>query len=213
MKATQRLADELEALLDRNPPEEEIHTFIAAHPGIFGHEQPSYASTRVIQGLLSKFPITPDRVPDFLSVAFMPGSMQFPSRIYAYELKRADCALFATHARLSKDLNDAWMEGVESLRLIGLNYSDFVRRAIKKIAATQNATLGDNRLTFTSDHNRPRCGVRILIGRRASLAPEDVMRVRELAFTTNFSIVVATYDSLLDELRGKEEGELTGWGW
>lgn len=99
--AKRNLADEFESLLSRNPREERLHAFIRSHPSLLNVS--TYGSERATQGLLSKFPISPDRVADFvyLSVAF--DNPQYPDRIDVFELKRADVKLFTTHNRFSKD--------------------------------------------------------------------------------------------------------------
>ena len=208
-------ADNFEFLLRDNPTEEQIHSFIVGHPFVFGHRNRYHVTDHMAQGLLSKFPITVDRIPDFTSVSVYLKHDQRPNQICVWELKRPNVQLFSSHARMSKDLNDAWMEGVESLRLIAFNYLDFVRRAIKTVRANNNSTVPETELPSypLPDYYRPRCRVRIIIGRRSALSPEDLMRVRELAYTTNFSISIATYDSLLDDLRQIEHGEANYWGW
>jgi hypothetical protein len=206
----QNVADDFERLLARSSAEEKIHAFIRKHPSLLAVS--TYKSERATQGLLSKFPISPDRIADFVYLSLALHDPQYPDRIDVFELKRADVSLFTTHNRFSKDLNDAWMEGVESLRLISLNYQDFVRRALKRLIAPR-----EMRQTYmsavVSDYRRPRVRVRIVIGRRSSLSAEDRARVRELDFSTNSSIAVVTYDTLLDELREREATDITRWRW
>lgn len=208
--ATRNLTDEFEKLLSSNPREEKLHAFIRSHPALLNVS--TYGSARATQGLLSKFPISPDRVADFVYLSVSFDNPQYPDRIDVFEIKRADVKLFTTHNRFSKDLNDAWMEGVESLRLISLNYIDFVRRAVKRLA-TQTRVRRSYASAFVSDYRRPRVRVRIIIGRRSTLSAEDRARIRELDFSTNSSIAVVTYDSLLDELRGQEPADISRWRW
>jgi len=212
-----QVADDLEALLKNNPPEEEIHSFIEDYPFLLGHDNGSVINDRVAEGLLKKFAIAPDRIPDFIFLSIALQHTQHPNRIDVFELKRPDSQLFSTHNRLSKDLNDAWMEAVEAQRLIGLNYTDFLRRAIKEVINNhKNKSVWDQRHIAQGngyDRDRPRCSFRILIGRRASLSSEEMMRVRELGFSTNFNITISTYDSLLDDLRGRDRGETSRWRW
>lgn len=193
---TRSTSDDFERLLAENPREEKIHAFVKSHPALLD-VYPGGSRDNVTEGLLSKFPIAPDRIADFVYLSVALDGRQYPDRIDVFELKRADVALFTTHNRFSRDLNDAWMEAVESQRLIGLNYKDFVRRAVKRLISKSNSTAKPYVSAFMSDYGRPRVRVRILIGRRAMLSAEDRMRVRELDFSTNSSIAVVTYDSLL----------------
>lgn len=210
-----RAADEFELLLGKSPHEEDIHTFIVDHPFVLGHSSRYIVNERVAEGLLTKFPVAPDRVPDFVFLSVALTRTQHPNRIDVFELKRPDTQLFSSHNRLSKDLNDAWMEVVETQRLLGLNYSDFLRRAITMVLKNyENGNQHGRYLpNLTDSIMRPRCSFRILIGRRQSLSPEELMRISELGFSTNFSISIATYDSLLDDLRGRPDGETSRWRW
>ncbi len=209
-------AQDLRLLLDRDPPEEEIHEFFSAHVLKIGHGNPRF-SDRFIAGAISKFPITPDRVPDFVSVVLNVKRSQRSSRVTFIELKKASSALYTSHGRMSKDLNDAWMECVETSRLMANNFRDCLRRIVKTLdqkrldefnSVYDTLPSRGNESTQYYDEHMPWCNSVIVIGRRSSLDSDGLMRTRELSASTARGIQVITYDTVLDWVA--EAGE-DGW--
>lgn len=200
-----KLADVFQALLEADPPEEEIHRFIDDHCIILGAPRRESYGDLHLQGVESKFPVAPDRIPDFTVFELQPKSMQYThSDMKFIELKRPSAKLYAEHGRMSKDLNDAWMESQESLRLFQSNYADVIRRLIKN-AKNEKPT------RFTADNvepPRPTCS--IVIGRRSALDSEALARTRNLS---NRDIRIVTYDYILDELRISAERGWLRWLW
>ena len=89
---------------------------------------------------LPKFPITADRIPDLTLIDIQEEHSNAADRIIFVELKKPSAKLYVGRGRISKDLNDAWAESLDSLRLVGIVYSDFVRRVETKLAVrVQNA--------------------------------------------------------------------------
>jgi hypothetical protein len=211
-KAENKAAQELKQLLNRCPPEEEIHQFFAENILKIGHGNPRL-SERFIAGAISKFPITPDRIADFASAVLKCGHSQTPSRLTFIELKKADSVLFTGHSRMSKDLNDAWMECVESSRLMADNFRDCLRRIVK--------TLKKDRLdefNRSIDEDMPFCNSVIVIGRRSSLDSDGLRRTKELSASTGYGIRVITYDTVLDWIAEADEDSSwsffdRGWYW
>jgi hypothetical protein len=210
-QAENKVAQELKQLLDCSPPEEEIHQFFIENILGIGHGNPRL-SQRFIAGAISKFPITPDRIPDFVSVVLKCGRSQTPSWVTFIELKKADSALFTGHSRMSKDLNDAWMECVESSRLMADNFRDCLRRIVK--------TLEKNRLdefNRSIDMDMPFCNSVIVIGRRSFLDSDGLKRLRELSASTGHAIRVITYDTVLDWIAESNDDSSwfldRGWYW
>ena len=79
-KQSSAIADELRGLLDGDPPEEVVHQFFADRIFRLGHGNPR-GSERFVAGTVSKFPITPARIPDFCSVVLNVQTSQTPSRV------------------------------------------------------------------------------------------------------------------------------------
>lgn len=199
------MADRLERLLDSEPTEEAVHQFLKAI--LIG---PVLSRGRV-QGFLSKFPISPDRVPDFSYLnLYLFLSQVGPGAVTFIELKRPSARLYTDHARMSKDLNDAWMECLETSRLIGQNYPDVLRRVVK---SATNAEVSDyvpicyQGGSWINENSglMPRCRSVIVIGRRSYLDSEAILRTIQLGASTNSAIRVVTYDSVIENLRH-------GWG-
>ena len=210
-----KLADEFEQLLDSDPAEEAVHQFIN-NPLLLGNLR--RVDGPRIDGVLSKFPLTPDRIPDFIGLSLSLRRSQFPSRLHLMELKRPTSQLYVQHGRMSKDLNDAWMESVESIRLLGMNYPDVLRRLVKEISSSElddfdkweaeAKELGRERDRDEHrlyDHAPPYCSCLIIVGRRSSLDSEALFRTRQLSASTGHTINVATYDYFLDRLRSAAE--------
>jgi hypothetical protein len=201
-------ARDLRQLLDADPTEEDVHQFFAEHVLKIGHGNPRI-SDRFIAGAISKFAITPDRIPDFVSVLLNVRPSQRDSRVTFVELKKPNTPLYTSHSRMSKDLNDAWMECVESSRLMADNFRDCLRRIVKSLdqkrlaefnsaydASTEEG--GKHTEVQIYDERMPRCHSVIVIGRRSTLDAEGLMRTRELSASTCSAIQVITYDTVLD---------------
>lgn len=189
------LADEFESLLDSEPDKETIHTFMNENTLLFGTPQRHASSGWSLEGLESKFPLTPDRIPDFMIYYLRRDSMKeqyISSWLHFIELKRPSARLYVAHNRMSKDLNDAWMESKESLRLFTSNCRDVLRRLLKT-TTEQYATIAN-----TNGIEMPRARCTILVGRRSSLDAESLARTRHLS---EANIKVFSYDYVLDQLR------------
>lgn len=210
-KPESKAAQELRRLLDANPSEEDIHQFLGQQVFRIGHGNPRFRGA-LISGVLSKFPIAPDRIPDFTAVVLNPGSFQSPSRLTFIELKKADSALYASHGRMSKDLNDAWMECIESARLMAANFRDCLRRIVKQFQEEYPPALGEE-----FDEDVPHCNSVVVIGRRSSLDAEGLRRTKELSASTGHGIRVITYDTVLDWLAEADDNAwsffVRGWYW
>lgn len=210
-KPETKVAQEFRELLDSSPPEEDLHQFLGEHVFKIGRGNP-HVGRGLLSGALSKFPIAPDRIPDFTVAVLNFGRLQTRSRLTFIELKKADSALYASHSRMSKDLNDAWMECVETSRLMAVNFRDCLRRIVKRLESESFSEL-----ERSIDEDMPSCNSVIVIGRRSSLAAEDIRRTRELSASTHGAIRVITYDTVLDWV--SEAGEdpwsffMRGWYW
>lgn len=226
--------EELRNLIDRDPSEEIIHQFFKDTIFRIGHGNPRF-SERFIDGTVSKFPITPDRIPDFTSVFLNVARSQRSSRVSFVELKKPSSPLFTGRGAMSKDLNDAWMECVESSRLMADNFRDCLRRLVKSLDAKRlqefdaayamlaKAGQGDDQEHRHDMYDMwmPWCNSVIVIGRRSSLDSEGLLRTRELSASTGRTIQVVTYDTVLDWVSEADKGEnrdyrnvfLRGWYW
>lgn len=233
-KGLQGKAQALATLLDSNPTEEEIHQFF--NDAIFGigHVEP-HLSERFIIGTISKFPVTPDRVPDFTVVSLNVGPSQTQGLVTFVELKKPNSLLYTSHSRMSKDLNDAWMECIETSRLMADGFRDCLRRLVKTLD-NQHLKQFDrtyDRLKKQGEKERGRHGIRyvryardvlavllpslipwctsvIVIGRRSTLDAEGLLRTRELSASTGHTIRVMTYDTVLDWVAEADEDDYDG---
>lgn len=204
------LVEELETILESSSSEEILHQFFSRNPHIFTGSL--VKNDRLIKGVLSKFPISPDRIPDFSNFVLYFRMSQYRSTVDLIELKRSSALLFVERGRMSKDLNDAWSECQDSLRILsGLGYMDFLRRA-KRALATTLRNEGDSICSVLEEGiattDAPECTCYIVIGRRASLGDEGIHRVRQLSESTGGRIRVVTYDTILDNMKDRalEEG-------
>lgn len=234
-KRPSKIAQELRELLDADSSEETIHQFFKHRIFRIGHGNPRF-SKRLIVGAVSKFPVTPDRIPDFASACLNVELSQRPGRISFVELKKPSARLYTSHARMSKDLNDAWMECVETSRLIADNFRDCLRRLVmaldethlEQFDSTYDALSKGARARGEELHPQmifepfmPRCNSIIVIGRRSTLDSEGILRTRELSASTATGIEVITYDTVLDWVSGLSEDDekeaynifFRGWYW
>ena len=231
-KEPSAVAEELRSLLDGNPSEEIVHQFFADRIFKVGHDNP-LASAGFIAGTVSKFPITPDRIPDFCSAVLNVKPSNQLSRVSFIELKRPSSPLYTGRRLMSKDLNDAWVECVETSRLIADNFRDFLRRLVKALDAEClrefdriYGMLGTEwRPESAHDFYQyemlmPRCNSVIVIGRRASLDSEGLLRTRQFSASTGYAISVITYDTVLDWTSAADKDGyrrsgmfMSGWYW
>lgn len=218
-QGSQEKAQALATLLDSNPTEEEIHQFFKDAIFSIGHGNPSF-SERFIIGAISKFPVTPDRVPDFTLVGLNVVPSQTPGRVTFVELKKPDSLLYTSHSRMSKDLNDAWMECIETSRLMADGYRDCLRRLVKildnqrlkQFVRTYDRLKKQGKKKrggrdFLLNNFMPWCTSVIVIGRRSTLDAEGLLRTRELSASTSQTITVMTYDTVLDWVAEADEDD------
>jgi hypothetical protein len=119
---------------------------------------------------------------------------------------------------------------MESVRLIGPTYADFLRRAVNALSPSIQGWVGKSYPEIVDspreprawevDHmpqrwslnysSRPRVTSWIFIGRRSSLDREGLWRTRQLAEATGWAITVLTYDAMLEALRAGGSS-LEGW--
>ena len=234
-KRPSKTAEELRELLHGDTPEETIHQFFRDRILRIGHENPRF-SERFIIGAVSKFPVTPDRVPDFTSAMLNVMLSQRMGRVCFVELKKPNAPLYTNQSRMSKDLNGAWMECVETSRLLANNYHDFLRRLVKtldesrlrqfdsiytSLAKSTYRTTEEKVLYSLYDSFMPWCNSTIVIGRRSTLDREGLLRTMELSASTGRAIEVMTYDTVVDWLSESDENDenkpwnlfLRGWYW
>lgn len=218
------VAEELRSFLDGDPPEEIVHQFFADRVFRIGHGNLS-ASEEFIAGTLSKFPVAPDRIPDFCCAGLHVKVSQSYSLVSFVELKRPNSPLYTGRRLMSKDLNDAWIECIETSRLITDNYRDFIRRLVKaldeqrlrefdkayEIVKREGGKPENLHPYDVYDTFMPRFSSVIVIGRRASLDSEGLLRTRELSASTNHAIRVITYDGVLDWLQAGKDEYIDGW--
>jgi hypothetical protein len=202
---------EFQKLLSNNPSEENVHQFLEKNTIILRFFLSGFPITEGIYGVFSKFPITIDRIPDFTLVEIpMPKLRQYPGQIVFIEIKRPDAKLFTKNGRLSKDLNDAFTECLDNIRLISYNYEDFLRRLVKRtgpigaktykqIKKCINAYVDSVFLDF------PQIFSTIVIGRRSTLTYDEIMKVRMMWASTGRAIMIFTYDALLDFLKSRTD--------
>jgi hypothetical protein len=225
-KKPSAVAEELRGLLNGDHSEETVHQFFADRVFGIGHGNPR-GSEWVIVGTVSKFPITPDRIPDFCSAVLNVRRSQSPSRVSFVELKKPNAPLYTGRRLMSKDLNDAWVECVETSRLIADNFRDYLRRLVKALdekrlrefdKAYEMLEKTDERANdqpeyLLYDDLMPRFNSVIVIGRRASLDSEGLLRTRELSASTGSAISVITYDTVLDWMSEAGEDKYRGGCW
>lgn len=220
-----RIATEFEQLLASPCDEETIHQFIYDHPIILGVENRVRTGYKFVEAAISKFPVSPDRIPDF-AVANIPlEPMQCHNRISFIELKKADEQLFVQHGRMSRALNDAWIECADTKRIFAKSYRDFLRRLLKQVDGAQLEPLEHMFQLADLDPRDPRKPNAadswndwmpidshfVFIGRRSTLSAEDLDRVRELS--RNSSVEVFTYDFIIDQLREAADRRFLLWPW
>lgn len=210
------VAESLAELLSRDPSEEEVQKFFSLNHSIFGLPGPIYRGIKIVHGVLPKFHLTPERIPDYTLASFPLTRTQFPSGLSFIEIKKPSAPIFSQHNRLSRDLNDAWIECVDTLRLVGLNYLDTLRRITAKIDANlekEAEAYFENMKGLDIRHfGMPRCKAVIVIGRRSSLDSEDLLRLQHLGLSTGWAISVLTYDSVLDSLQNYDDN-YGPWHW
>ena len=212
-------AQGLRDLLDSDPTEEIVHQFLKQNDFLFTLTQSE--CSRAVEGFLSKFPITSDRIPDFTSVGLSLELSQIANRVTFVELKRPSAQLFNKSGRMSQELNDAWIECVESLRLVGANYQDFLRRVVKRISSDRLERFNTYYQMATADirdslEKWPPCHMPwfncvIVIGRRHNLTSEEMLKTQEFSFSTGRSIEVVTYDALLERMTKDDGGRNAHW--
>lgn len=147
-----KVRSELKNLIESNPSEETIHNYLFSRPEIFGRKNKIFISKVIVEGIISKFPITPDRIPDITIARLEIRRTQHPHFIKIVELKKPDSKVFVNHNRMSKDLNDAWMECIEASRLIGLNFQDYLRRIILNISGKKKVVQKFEKEMFNTDY-------------------------------------------------------------
>lgn len=197
---------EFSRVLEAAKSEEEIHKFVANNEIILTRDNSNFRED-MISGVLSKFPITPDRIVDFFIFRYSLGRTQGPpNTIQIIELKQPSTKIFVQNGRMSRDLNDAWMECTEASRLLALNYKDVLRRSAKLVRS--KVEIDEN--VPDSEYSRgsakvgqlslapPRLWCEIFIGRRDTLDNEELDTLR--ALMRNGGISAFTYDHLLDRL-------------
>lgn len=202
------ICKKLNKLLSKKPSEEEVHQFLNDHPyslACFNRSMrfsiyPDICSRfrNNLSNVFSKFPITTDRIPDFTVANVFTQPSQVPNEITFIELKKPDAKLFLANGRMSQDLNDAWTECLESIRLTSLNYDDFTRRLSMKMISDSEHDRPKFRLPTGNDWPLVTCAV--VIGRRDTLTNAEVSKVQMLGASTNRTIQVYTFDAILDYL-------------
>ncbi len=210
----QKVADDLERLLLSAPGEEAVQQFLTAHPCVFYTFSVAAVSDSCLTGMIPKFAVTPGRIADFALFRLLRNAHQSGSFIGYVELKHPDTSLFVQHGRMSRELNDAWMECQDSIRLTRDHYSDILRRAARALEATPDVEAGEDFVDrrYQLNYDTPRIGAFIVAGRRSSLDANQLSRLRELSDSTHYRIRVLTYDSLLDGLRhGARVGQPCIW--
>jgi hypothetical protein len=220
-KRPSKTAKELEELLQGDSSEENIHQFFKEKIFRIGHGNPRF-SEHCILGTVSKFAVTPDRIPDFTSAMLHVTLSQTASRVSFVELKKPSAPLYTNHGRMSKDLNDAWMECVETIRLLAENFRDFLRRLVKALDESRLRRFDSFYSALAKDKSgrgeeeyrhllyesiMPWCNSIIVIGRRSTLDPEGLRRTIELSALTGGAIEVMTYDTVLNRLSEFDEDD------
>ncbi len=189
---TEDIVNNFSRIIESDCSEEKIHQFLNTNRELL---ECLYSPFTIMYedfanaGIISKFPITQDRIPDFTLYCIQKGYSNIRDEILFIELKKPSAQLYGTHGRMSKSLNDAWGECIASLHLIGINYQDFIRR-IEKIIQKDISNI-----IF---RHFPIFKCIILIGRRSQLTKEEIDRVHEISSTTSQTIRIMTYDSLLE---------------
>jgi len=213
-----RVKDKLSHLLDSNPPEEGVHQFLLENPSLFWpHDYPK-ASQFGLNGYLSKFPLSPDRIPDFVLPHLACYGRRSGSRINVLELKQPAARLFTGQGRMSRDLNDAFDESLDSLRVFRHAFPDILQRLHHAIVENMSAAQREHdtksgEFVPSSDMYYPpdyKCFV--LIGRRRTLGPHDLHQMKRIFEKTRGTIHIATYDFLLDAVdRAISRGACYAW--
>jgi hypothetical protein len=116
---------------------------------------------------------------------------------------------------MAKNLNDAWMECIETSRLIAENYHDCLRRLAKMLGKAHlkefDSMYGE--IEKDLEMSMPWCTSVIVIGRRSTLDAEGLLRTRELSASTGQAIRVITYDTVLDWVgEMSEDSHWNTWG-
>lgn len=201
------LIERFSEILEESSNEEEVHQFVAQNEVILT-ERSSFYRNEAISGMISKFPITPDRIVDFFVFHYDLGLTQGPpNRMKIIELKQPKSKVLVQNSRMSKDLNDAWMECTEATRLLALNYKDVLRRSAK--AVRQSVVIDEEvpkrdygRLSTKEGHlslAAPSLDCEIFIGRRGTLSGEQLDTLR--ALMNHGGVSAYTYDHLIDRLK------------
>ena len=192
-----RVKDTLSQLLDSNPPEEGVHQFLLENPTLFAPHDYPQVSRVGINGYLSKFPLTPDRIPDFVLPHLACYGRRSGSRINVLELKQPTARLFTGRGQMSSELNDAFNESLDSLRVFRYTFPDILpclhHAIVENMSASQREQdTKSGKFAPSSDMYYPpgyKCF--ILIGRRKTLDPHDLHRMKRIFDETRGTIRIA----------------------
>jgi hypothetical protein len=213
-----RVRDALSHLLDSNPPEEVVHQFLLENPFLFSPHDNPQASRFGINGYVSKFPLSPDRIPDFVLPFLACCGRRNGSRINLLELKPPAARLLTWQGRMSSDLNDAFTESLDSLRVFRHAFPDILQRLHHSIL--ENMSTAQRERDTQSREFVPSCNMYyppnykcfVLIGRRRTLDTRDLHRIAHIYKETRGTIRIAPYDFLLDALdRAMSQGKCYAW--
>lgn len=199
--ARAKALEDLRVLVRDNASEEVVHQHLVANPSLLYNRRED--DSEVVSGIISKFPVSPERIPDFSILGLPIGRTQYAGHLTFLELKRPDARLFVSKGRLSQDLNDAWMEAIECLRLVGTSYREVLHRLVARVAKDRLKEFEKQYVnTDISDlsYRMPYCTVEIVIGRRKGLDDDELLRVRELTATTNRTVRILTYDGFVEHV-------------
>lgn len=119
---------------------------------------------------------------------------------------------------MSSDLNDAFNESLDSLRVFRYTFPDILPRLhhaiVENLSASQREqdTKSEKFVPSSGMYYPPGYKCFILIGRRKTLDPHDLHRMIRIFDETRGTIRIVTYDFLLDALdRAILQGVYYAW--
>ncbi len=132
MADLEKVRNEFGTIIDSDCPEETVHSFLGSHGYLLDAFRSRWRAISDFSAVLSKFPITADRIPDFTLIDRHESCPDFDAVTFV-EIKRPNSRIFVDRGRLSRHLNDALIEAIDCFRLFEEVLDDYWRRVSKRL--------------------------------------------------------------------------------
>jgi hypothetical protein len=189
----QSLEDQFLQLLENNPSEEQILSFVESNADIL-NGVPQRVAGDVESTPLFRFNITQNQVPDATKFNLQADPLgQAVDVIIFIDFKSPSASLFKENSIKSDELQSAWDESLQHIKSAEENFDDFSWRALK----ASRIELRDTLFEFGTSLDAV-----IVIGRRDSLSKSEIDEIQKIN-GSHGPISIITYDTLLDYISKK----------